>query len=38
VALAPDGDILGAGTVFNPTDASDDFVLVAYNGKNGQRR
>jgi uncharacterized delta-60 repeat protein len=38
VALEPNGDILVAGTFFNPADQSNDFALVAYNGRNGHRR
>jgi hypothetical protein len=38
VAITANGDILVAGIAFNPADASDDFALVLYNGKNGHRR
>ena len=37
VALAPNGDILVVGIVFDPADASDDIALAAYLGKNGQK-
>jgi uncharacterized delta-60 repeat protein len=38
VALAPNGDILVVGIVFDPADASDDIALAAYLGTNGHRR